>query len=184
MSESPAARGLVLVVLAGKPGTGKTTIGRRLAARLQAAYLRTDSIAGSVLFGGLTRDPAAAGRAAYDIAREVALENLRVGVPVLIDGVQATRERRASWRRIAETGGARLVQIEMTVSDPVEHRRRVDERQAAGYPGPTWGEVATFDYDVWNDQLDGARLVVDTSDAEQALARCLDYAWGVASDTP
>jgi predicted kinase len=35
--------------LAGRPGTGKTTLGRRLAAELRAAYLRIDAIEAAVV---------------------------------------------------------------------------------------------------------------------------------------
>jgi predicted kinase len=167
--------GALLVVLAGRPGTGKTTIGRVLAGRLQAAYLRTDVIAGPILVAGLTQEPAVAGRVAYDVAREVASENLLAGMPVLVDGVQATHERRALWRGVAVATGARLVQIEMTLSDLDEHRRRVEARQAQGCHGPTWDEVMHIDYDDWSNTVDGIRLVVDTADADQALARCLDH---------
>lgn len=172
------APGALLVVLAGKPGTGKTTIGRLLAGRLPAVYIRTDVIAGPILGAGLTQEPSVAGRVAYDIAREVASENLRVGLPVLVDGVQATHERRALWRGVAGATEARLVQIEMTLSDLDEHRRRVEARQARGYPGPTWDEVMDIDYEDWSNTVDGIRLVVDTADSDQALARCLDHVRG------
>ncbi|MFN8191860.1 MAG: AAA family ATPase [Nocardioidaceae bacterium] len=179
MSSTSAAaaawRDPVLVVFAGRPGTGKSTTARLLASRLQAAYVRTDVIAGAVLSGGLTQDPGEAGSVAYVVARGVALENLSAGVPVVIDGVQATHDRRAVWRQLAQDVGVRLVQIEVRLSDPVEHRRRIENRQAEGYPGPTWAEVAVFDYEEWNDLLDGDRLVVDTVAAEPALTRCLDY---------
>ena len=106
MSSTSAAaaawRDPVLVVFAGRPGTGKSTTARLLASRLQAAYVRTDVIAGAVLSGGLTQDPGEAGSVAYVVARGVALENLSAGVPVVIDGVQATHDRRAVWRQLAQ----------------------------------------------------------------------------------
>jgi predicted kinase len=163
----------VLVVLAGLPGTGKTTIGRLLARRLRAAYLRTDVIAGPMLLEGLTEDNAEAGRVAYGIGREVATENLRAGVPVLVDGVHATHERRALWRRASEATQTHLVQLEMTLADEVEHRLRVEHRQARGYVGPTWEQILDMKYDEWNETIDGPRLLVDTFETDVALARCL-----------
>lgn len=165
----------VLVVLAGLPGTGKTTIGRLLARRLRAAYLRTDVIAGPMLLEGLTEDSAEAGRVAYGIAREVATENLRAGVPVVVDGVHATHERRALWRGVSEATQTRLVQFEMTLADDVEHRLRVEHRQARGYVGPTWEQILNLRYDEWNDAIDGRRLLVDAFETDAALARCLTH---------
>lgn len=165
----------VLVVLAGQPGTGKTTIGRLLARRLRAAYLRTDVIAGPMLLDGLTEDRAMAGRVAYGIACEVATENLRAGLPVVVDGVHATHERRALWRGVSEATQTRLVQLEMTLSDGEEHRLRVENRQARGYDGPTWEQILDMKYDDWSEAIDGRRLVVDTFDTDAALARCLTH---------
>jgi len=177
LDDSSNRRG-VLVVLAGRPGTGKTTIGRLLARRLQAAYLRTDVIAGSMLLGGLTSDSSAAGRSAYEIARDVARENLTLHVPVVVDGVNATLERRALWREVSEAASAPLVQIEMTLSDVVEHRRRVERREIAGYVGPTWRQIQGMQYDSWTEAIDGPRLLVDTSDTDVALSACLAYVAG------
>jgi predicted kinase len=160
----------VLVVLAGLPGTGKTTIGRLLARRLRAAYLRADVIAGPLLLEGLTEDNAEAGHVAYGIAREVATENLRAGVPVVVDGVHATHERRAMWRGVAEATNTRLVQLEMTLVDEAVHRVRAEKREA-----PTWEQILDMKYDDWSETFDGRRLLVDTFETDAALARCLTY---------
>jgi predicted kinase len=47
---------LLLVVLLGQPGTGKTTLAKRLAAELRGAYIRLDAIVGPMLGGGPTRE--------------------------------------------------------------------------------------------------------------------------------
>lgn len=165
----------VLVVLAGRPGTGKTTIGKLLARRLRAAYLRTDVIAAPMLRSRLTEDHAAAGRVAYDIACEVATESLQACTPVVVDGVHATHELRALWRGVSTATETRLVQLETTLTDELEHRRRVESRQTGGYLGPTWEQILEMNYDDWSEAIDGSRLLVDTSDSETAVAACLAH---------
>ena len=167
----------LLIVLAGLPGTGKTAIGRLLAGRLRAAYLRTDVIVGPMLRAGLTEDEAGAAQVGYDIACEVATENLHAGVPVVVDGVHATHERRALWRVVSVATKARLVQLETTLPDGVEHRLRVDSRQApeVGYLGPTWEQILEMKYEAWSVATDGPRLLVDTSDTDAALAASLAH---------
>lgn len=178
IGESPVSEsnwGNVLVVLGGRPGTGKTTIGRLLARRLRAAYLRTDVIAGPMLLDGLTEDKARAGHVAYNIAREIATENLRAGVPVLVDGVHATHDRRALWRDVSQTTHCRLIQFEMTLADEGEHRRRVESRQSQGYVGPTWEQIVDMKYADWSEARDGRRMIVEAFDTNAALAQCLAH---------
>ncbi len=134
-----------------------------------------------MLLEGLTDDSAEAGRVAYGIAREVATENLRAGVPVVVDGVHATHERRVLWRAVAEATDTHLVQLETTLTDRVEHRFRVEHRQDQGYVGPTWAQIRDMKYDEWVEAIDGPRLLVDTFETDDALARCLTH---VASRDP
>jgi hypothetical protein len=70
-----------------------------------------------------------------------------------------------------------LVHLETTLSDGVEHRLRVDSRQAReeGYLGPTWEQILEMKYDAWSEPIDGPRLLVDTSDTDAALATCLAH---------
>jgi predicted kinase len=175
MSES--SREAVLVVLSGRPGTGKTTIGRSLARTLRAAYLRTDRIAGPMLVDGLTEDKARAGHVAYNVAREIAIDSLHANVPVVVDGVHATHERRALWRDVSEKTHCRLIQFEMSLAD-AEHRRRVERRQSEGYIGPDWEHVLSMEYDDWSEARDGRRMIVETLDTDAALSQCLAHVRG------
>ena len=161
----------LLVVLAGRPGTGKSTLGRLLTPELGAAYLRADAMVMPLLRGGLTVDPSEAARAAYGVAHEVAAANLQLGTAVVFDGVNATHEQRAAWVLVAKRESADLLFLETTLSDPEEHRRRVDQRQrgAEGYLGPSWDSMQTQPYDPWNVDHYGPRLVVDMSDTGAGL---------------
>jgi predicted kinase len=168
----------VLVVMAGRPGTGKTTLAREVARRMGAGLIRTDVIATALIRSGLTQDPASAGTVAYDIARDLAMSTLGVGTPVVIDGVNATHRRRRQWTMLSATMEVPVHFLEAHLPDAAEHRRRVESRvpDFQGLVVPTWQQVVEQPYDPWDDRGDGPRLLVDTSDLHSALAAAVEYA--------
>jgi DNA polymerase III delta prime subunit len=91
----------VLVVLAGLPGTGKTTLGQLLAAELGAAYLRIDAIETAVIRCGLAQAPV--GPVGYVIAHDVAAATLALGKSVVVDAVNPVPEARAGWHALASS---------------------------------------------------------------------------------
>lgn len=78
----------MLIILAGLPGTGKTTIARALAARIGAAHVRVDTIEQGIKSAEPHRDVGATG---YVIAYRIAADNLRAGLTVVADCVNAER---------------------------------------------------------------------------------------------
>lgn len=175
----------ILIVVAGLPGTGKTTLAKLLVRELGAAYLRIDAIAIPLLQGQPTDDPGEAGRAAYLVAEELGFENLASGVPVVVDGVNASHDRRALWPDLARRAHVPLAMFETTLPDPHEHRRRVEERTSGSerYLGPTWEEVAGMPYDTWNDARYGERHVIDMTETAAALKVAHDRIHSVRSQT-
>lgn len=164
----------MLVVFAGRPGTGKTTLARLLATELKAAHLRLDTIEAAVLRSDLAPPPL--GLVGYFVAVEVAVSCLWVGTSVVVDAVNPGAAARNGWTDVAESAGASLRVIELSLSDPVEHRRRVEERRSdrQGLLVPTWAQVQSREYELWDETRDGARLAVrnDGSPAEaMALVR-------------
>ena len=157
----------MLIILAGLPGTGKTTIARILAQRLNAVHVRIDSIEQAIRDSGVL--VASLDDAGYRAAYAVAEDNLRLGHTVIADSVNPLNVTRTAWRDVARRTGTRAVEIEITCSDGDEHRRRVESRAAdiAGHTVPTWAEVVAREYDAW----DQPRIVVDTADRapEQAV---------------
>lgn len=166
---------LALVVLAGLPGTGKTTLARKLAAALPAAYLRIDAIETAVIRCGLARPPV--GPVGYAVAHEVAASTLGAGVSVVVDAVNPVAEARQGWRDLARRTGARLVFFETVVADQDEHRRRVMQRKPDldGQNVPTWEQVRASDYLVWDDARDGPRIVVDMIDADAGYRKAMRH---------
>lgn len=146
----------MLIILGGLPGSGKTTLARALAAKLDAVYLRVDSIEQAMQRSGI----AAVGAAGYAVAQQLATDNLRLGRRVIADSVNPVAASRRGWRAAAETVSAHYVEIEVVCSDQAEHRRRVETRQAdiEGHRMPSWADVQALQYEPWT-----VDLVVDTA---------------------
>ncbi|SFT26703.1 AAA family ATPase [Methylobacterium sp. yr668] len=149
----------MLVVLGGLPGTGKTTLGKALALKRSATYVRLDEIEHALTHHAKLGPNI--GAAGYVVAFAVAASNLRLGGLVIADSVNPVPESRQGWRDVAHGETARLLEIEVICSDRVEHRRRVETRTAdiAGFTLPSWSSVMGRDYVPWT----SPRLVVDTA---------------------
>lgn len=147
-----------LIVLGGLPGSGKTTIAKRLAQSLRAPHLRIDTIEQALLRTGEAPQVITAG---YAIAFGVAHDCLVAGAHVIADSVNPIALTRDLWRQTGHKAGSTVIEVEVLCSDPVEHRRRVQTRQAdiEGHIQPTWQEVIDRDYQPWPE----ARLVIDTA---------------------
>lgn len=158
----------MLVVFAGLPGTGKTTLARLLAARRGAVHLRVDAIEAAMRRAGHTSE--SIGPTGYLVAQEVASSCLAVGTPVVIDAVSPGPEARQGWRALAAATNAQLRVIELELTDRVEHRRRVEARASDidGLTVPTWQQVTERNYDPWDEERDGARLKLPNDTALQA----------------
>ena len=149
----------MLIVFGGLPGTGKTTLARRVAQRRRATYLRIDSIEQAIRASGTLAGDV--GPSGYLVAYALAEANLALGQDVVADSVNPLAVTRDAWRRAAARASSPCVEIELVCSDPVEHRRRVETRGAdiAGLRVPSWDDVQRRAYHPW----DGPRLVLDTA---------------------
>ncbi len=162
-----------LVVFAGLPGVGKSTLARALAERLGAVWLRVDTIEAAILKSGLKRSDET-GLAAYIAVRDIAAEQLRAGLTVVIDAVNGVEEAREMWRELSEELTVPRYTIHVACSDAAEHRRRVESRsdQTPPLPSPTWDEVVHREFLPWREpvlSIDGGKA------ADFNLERILGY---------
>jgi predicted kinase len=149
----------MLIILAGLPGTGKTSIARELARRIGAVHVRIDSIEQAVRESGVV--VVSLDDAGYRVGYGVAEDNLRLGHTVIADSVNPLSVTRNAWVDVANRSGVGFVEIEIICSDPQEHRRRVEMRTSdiSGLVSPTWPDVVAREYHSW----DRERTVIDTA---------------------
>ena len=148
----------MLIIFAGLPGVGKTSIARELARQIGAIHLGIDSIEQAL------RDChviAPLDDAGYRVAYAIAHDNLRIGRTVVADSVNPLSITREAWLEIGRRAQAETVEIEVICSDSLEHRSRVEKRlpQIVGLKLPTWEEVISREYHPWNRE----HIVIDTA---------------------
>lgn len=152
----------MLISFSGLPGTGKSSVARLAAQRLQAVWLRIDSLEQALVNSGLVRREAL-GPAGYYAAQALALDNLRLGRIVLADCVNPLNLTRDAWRNVALEAGSDVLEVELICSDAHLHRARLEGRasELAGLSLPDWQAVQDRTYEVWERaplRLDTARL--------------------------
>jgi predicted kinase len=156
----------VLIVFGGLPGTGKSGIALDLAARIDAVYLRIDTIEQALRNSPGVRQPI--NQEGYRVAYAVAEDNLRLGRTVISDSVNPLQESRDAWRELGNLTNSIFIEVEVVCSDAESHRQRVETRKV-NIPGlklPTWEEVLAREYQPWNRN----HIVIDT--AHKPVADC------------
>lgn len=155
----------MLIIFGGLPGVGKTAIARELSRRLDAVFLRIDSLEQALVRSGIVKMEQI-GPGGYYAAQALARDNLALGRTVVADSVNPYRITRKTWRDAAVSLGKRALEVEVVCSDREEHRRRV-ERRVSDIPDltlPTWEQVLKREYEPWPEaavRLDTALLSVE-----------------------
>lgn len=167
----------ILVILAGLPGTGKTTLARRLSRALSLVYLRVDCVEAPFM----AEDPKSGSTGeGYRALINLARENLKLGHGVIIDTVNPLHISRAMFKALSEEARAETYQFELKLKDRSLHRKRVEERTSdlSNFRVPTWQDVLNREYEDWDESKDGPVTVIRTDDGDEAFYTCLEIICG------
>jgi predicted kinase len=165
----------VLVVVAGLPGTGKSTVAAGVGAHLDCPVFAKDVIEASLWRSGVGAEQGS-WQAAEDLLTTLAAAQLDQGQSAVLDTVAGREASRTAWHTVAEQRDSPFVVVECVCSDLALHRTRIEGR-ARGIPGwyeLTWDDVqrSRQKYEPWAQD----RLVLDAVDpASQNLDAALTY---------
>ena len=165
-----------LVLVAGIPGCGKSTLAESLARHLRAPVFSADWLLGALVpFRVLTQDNA---QPIADVQlTAAAARQLQLGLSVVLDATGHTREARDRLRALTEHLGGRFVGVECVCTDDRILRERVEGR-SRGIPG--WHDTVEWDHvlrmrdrwELWTEP----HLVLDsaTTPPAEALRQALE----------
>jgi predicted kinase len=165
----------MLIIFGGLPGTGKTTISRKLAETIGAVHLRIDTIETAIKHSNLNLKDA--DNAGYLAAYGLAKDNLLIGRTVIADSVNSIKLTREAWKDVAKLAGTEFIEIEVICSDIKEHQKRIETRTTdiKGHQLPTWQETINRKYENWEPQ----GIIIDT--ATSSLDQSIDKIRGFLS---
>ncbi len=173
----------LLVVFAGAPGVGKSTLARALARELRAAYLDKDTIKDAALELGrelkVENAMQFAGALSYTLLIPIARDNLTVGTDVIIDSPAGYRTFQDAIEQLVRGVKVSFKLIECITTDETLLRERIERR------GPDLPEHRVRDWDAYQqarerlERMSGPRLVVDTAETVPTNLRKIMNALGL-----
>lgn len=171
----------MLLVMAGLPGSGKSTVAEAVGAELGLPVVSVDPLESAILSAGIAADQPT-GLAAYLVAETIADAVLSSpGGGVIVDAVNAVEPAREQWVKLAARHAGRTIRfVEVICSDPEVHRARLEARgrQLAHLAEPTWHAVeqSLDEWEPWGGESGAIpRITVDSVNpvpvlVEQVLA--------------
>jgi predicted kinase len=164
-----------LIVFAGLPGTGKSSLARAVARELRAVYLDKDTIkdCALVLADKMKLDEARelAGPLSYELLVDLARDNLTLGLSVVLDSPAGYSLYRDRVKQLARSLRTDLQLIECICTDERLLRQRVES------PGPDQPVYRARDWAAYQrdreqfERLTERRLVVDTAETQALNVR-------------
>lgn len=131
----------MLIIFSGLPGSGKTTLAKKLAQKINGIYLRIDTIEQALR--NSINENYFIDEQGYKVGFALAAENLRLGFFVIADSVNPIKLSRDEWQNVAISEQKNFLNIEIICSDPIEHQKRVEQRTSdiLGLKQPSWNSV-------------------------------------------
>ncbi|HCE3663436.1 TPA: AAA family ATPase [Vibrio parahaemolyticus] len=157
----------ILYIFSGLPASGKSTLAKLLAAKTGAMYVRIDTVEQGLRELCNFRVEGEGYRLSYRIISD----NLALGISCISDSCNPLELTRHEWQEVAESVGARFVNIEVRCSDSSEHKQRVLTRRSevANLKLPGWEQVQSRHYEAWKTdviKIDTSGKNIETSFAE------------------
>ena len=167
----------MLIVTAGLPGAGKSTIAEVVGNRIGAPVVSVDPIESAILSAGIDADQPT-GLAAYLVAETIAEAVLSGGGSVIVDAVNAVEPAREQWVKLAARQQTPIKFVEVICSDPELHRERLASRgrRLAHLAEPTWHAVeqSVDEWEAWTGATGAVARI--TLDSVQPLGVNVDHA--------
>ncbi|WP_395639477.1 AAA family ATPase [Pseudolysinimonas sp.] len=156
----------MLVVMAGLPGTGKSTVGEAAAALLGLPIVSVDPVESAILSAGIDADQPT-GLAAYLVTETIAESVIASVGGVVVDAVNAVEPARNQWLKLATRRGIPIRFVEVICSDESVHRARLEARgrQLAHIAEPSWHAVeqSLDEWEPWGGETGAVpRITVDS----------------------
>ncbi|KII75680.1 AAA family ATPase [Vibrio renipiscarius] len=147
----------ILYIFSGLPASGKSTLAKLLATKTGAMYVRIDTVEQGLRDLCRFKVEGEGYRLSYRIIRD----NLALGISCISDSCNPIELTRNEWQDVAESVGARFVNIEVSCSDRAEHELRVNTRQCevVNLTLPNWQQVQSRHYESWKTEV----IKIDTS---------------------